>query len=506
MKKLAASMLTSAALCVMAAPAFAGERAGAFSISPFVGGYTFDGAEHLETAPVFGLRLGYDLTKNWGMELVGDYLETDESRTDLSTNALSYRLDILYNLMPDGPLVPYLAIGGGGITKGHGIDGLKIKEKTTDGTANAGLGVKYFLPDSVAKYFPTDSVALRGDVRQLFIFEEHNSVMYNWEYTAGLTFLFGGKKAAAPVVQPTPAPPAPTSSLDVMPASITKGETAKLSWTSQNATACSIQPGIGSVQTSGSMSVTPTESSKYTLSCAGQGGTTTSSSASLVVALPAPPPVLDADMDGVPDTLDKCPNTPSGVKVDKDGCPLDSDRDGVADYLDKCPDTPAGVTVDKDGCPLDSDKDGVFDYLDKCPNTPAGAKVDETGCTLAAKAAIEKYCSKPATVHVEFDTNKTTIKTKYDSDLKMLGDLLKEFPKAKGEISGHTDNVGSKEFNQKLSDQRAVSVKKYLVEKYGIDEQRISTKGYGELKPIASNKNKEGRAKNRRIETNFTCE
>ena len=72
---------------------------------------------------------------------------------------------------------------------------------------------------------------------------------------------------------------------------------------------------------------------------------------------PAPPPpppapvVLDSDNDGVPDNLDKCPGTPAGVAVDKDGCPLDSDNDGVPDYLDKCPGTPAGVKVDKDGCP-----------------------------------------------------------------------------------------------------------------------------------------------------------
>jgi OOP family OmpA-OmpF porin len=91
-------------------------------------------------------------------------------------------------------------------------------------------------------------------------------------------------------------------------------------------------------------------------------------------------PPVDSDGDGVPDYLDKCPETPKGVKVDKDGCPVDSDGDGVPDYLDKCPETPAGVKVDKDGCPLDSDGDGVPDYLDKCPGTPAGVKVDKDGC------------------------------------------------------------------------------------------------------------------------------
>ena len=58
---------------------------------------------------------------------------------------------------------------------------------------------------------------------------------------------------------------------------------------------------------------------------------------------------IDSDNDGVPDEYDACPNTPAGVKVDADGCPIDSDKDGVPDYLDKCPNTPAGVKVDADG-------------------------------------------------------------------------------------------------------------------------------------------------------------
>ena len=93
---------------------------------------------------------------------------------------------------------------------------------------------------------------------------------------------------------------------------------------------------------------------------------------------------VDEDKDGVPDYLDQCPNTPAGVKVTVSGCPVDEDKDGVPDYVDQCPNTPAGVKVDKVGCPvpLDGDKDGVVDSLDKCPNTPAGVKVDKVGCPV----------------------------------------------------------------------------------------------------------------------------
>ena len=120
--------------------------------------------------------------------------------------------------------------------------------------------------------------------------------------------------------------------------------------------------------------------------------------------------------------------------------------------------------------------------------------------------AAERFCDKPSVVVVEFDTNKSDIKTKYDEDLNKLGTFLKEWLKAKGEISGHTDNVGTDKYNIKLSQRRAASVKKYLEDKFNIAPERLTTEGYGESKPIASNKTKEGRQLNRRIETNFTCD
>ena len=120
--------------------------------------------------------------------------------------------------------------------------------------------------------------------------------------------------------------------------------------------------------------------------------------------------------------------------------------------------------------------------------------------------AAERFCDKPSVIVVEFDTNKSDIKTKYDEDLNKLGTFLKEWPKAKGEISGHTDNVGTQKYNLKLSQRRAASVKKYLVDKFNIDPERLTTEGYGESKPIASNKTKAGKQQNRRIETNFTCD
>jgi outer membrane protein OmpA-like peptidoglycan-associated protein len=135
----------------------------------------------------------------------------------------------------------------------------------------------------------------------------------------------------------------------------------------------------------------------------------------------------DSDGDGVPDSKDKCPDTPIGVKVDEFGCPTDSDKDGVPDYLDKCPSTPKNVKIDKDGCPLDSDGDGVPDYLDICLDTPHGVKVDDLGCPFDMDAdGVPDYLDKcPGTPHgVEVDESGCP----KDSDHDGVPDYLDKCP------------------------------------------------------------------------------
>jgi len=165
---------------------------------------------------------------------------------------------------------------------------------------------------------------------------------------------------------------------------------------------------------------------------------------------------------------------------------MDSDGDGVTDDLDRCPNTPKGVKVDAHGCPLDSDGDGVADYLDKCPNTPKEATVDARGCwTYAAK--------------VMFDINSAEIKSEAYPMLDEAILILEKNPEMKVEIDGHTDNTGSAAYNMNLSERRAKSVMKYFVDK-GVEAGQLTTKGFGFTKPAASNDTKEGRTKNRRVE------
>jgi len=146
---------------------------------------------------------------------------------------------------------------------------------------------------------------------------------------------------------------------------------------------------------------------------------------------------------------------------------------------------------------LDSDGDGVTDSLDQCPNTPKGIKVDRVGCPVPIPEKVS------ITLLVEFDFDKSVVKPQYHGDIEKVANFLKAYPKTTGELEGHTDSIGTDEYNMKLSQRRAQSVKKYLVDKFGIDPARLSTVGYGESQPVASNKTDAGRQKNRRVVANI---
>lgn len=234
--------------------------------------------------------------------------------------------------------------------------------------------------------------------------------------------------------------------------------------------------------------------------------------------------VLDSDEDGVKDAMDKCPNTPKGAVVDSTGCPEDSDKDGVYNGLDKCPNTPSGISVDSTGCPLDSDKDGVPDSKDKCPNTPANSVVDSTGCILDSDKdgvpdAIDQCPNTLPGVQIDsvgcpvnkkedlselrkgirFKRNSATLVKSSYGTLDDIIKLMKKHPQAKLEVQGHTDEVGTSDYNQQLSEKRAKAVTNYFVKK-GIEESRVRAVGYGSSRPVADNKKRSGREANRRVE------
>jgi len=268
----------------------------------------------------------------------------------------------------------------------------------------------------------------------------------------------------------------------------------------------------------------------------------------------------DSDMDGVSDKKDKCPDTPAGVAVDANGCPVDGDGDGVADYIDECPtvaglpslkgcpdkdkdgvadkddacpdvaglaslkgcpdsdgdgiadkddkcaNTPRGIKVDASGCPIDTDKDGVADSEDNCP-TVAGPK-ENKGCPVVVKEpeaakeitpdqiVIQNIKSTP----VHFVSGKSYLTDYSKGILDKLIKTLSADPANMVNIFGYTDSKGSDESNLKLSKDRIESVMAYLTSK-GIAAKRIiHQKAFGEANPVATNATEEGRLKNRRVE------
>ena len=196
---------------------------------------------------------------------------------------------------------------------------------------------------------------------------------------------------------------------------------------------------------------------------------------------------IDSDRDGVFDNIDRCPNTPRLSKVDKYGCPIDSDKDGVLDYKDRCAKTPKGVSVDRSGCPIDSDGDGIVDYKDKCQDTKEGLRVDPNGCPLKS------------TLNLHFNPSSDKIKVGSHDEIKRFAKFMRENKLYKAKITGHTDSIGKAVTNMKLSQQRAKATKDALVAE-GVEASRLTTAGRGELDPIESNRLKEGRQANRRIE------
>ena len=351
MKRHSVLLITLAWLTVvcLAGGASAEMEAGTFTVSPMIGGYIFEGNQDIKNRPAFGLGFGYNFDRNWGTEAVFNYVNTKSDAGKGDIKAYLYRLDGLYHFNATERFVPYVAAGVGGIyfDRSGGND--------NDPLVNYGGGLKYFI---------TEAIALRGDVRHVISFD---STYNNLLYTVGLSIFFGGTKEAAA------------------------------------------------------------------------------------------------------------------------RAPLDSDGDGVPDHLDRCPDTPAGVAVDSSGCPLDSDGDGVPDYLDKCPGTPIGARVDERGCWVLKD--------------VRFDIGKATIRPESYAILSEVVDIMDKNPELKIEIQGHTDSTGSAELNRMLSQNRAASVLEYFASE-GIDRTRLTCRGFGMDNPIASNATADGRAKNRRVELN----
>jgi len=435
---------------------------GSFSwLTPMAGWIKFSDrlfypTDSLKAGPVFGLRLGRNFANGFGIELAGAYSATKEAagleRDVTYTNASA---SIMFSPIHWAIGSPYLAAGGGATSrKADGVDGLDY------GSFEQAIGLRSWWGEHSG---------LRLEARNVLSIPHRNwgqAHQADQQYWAGIDFAWGGRPkdsdgdGVADRRDKCPDTPA--------------GATVDATGCPKDSDGDGVWDGIDK--------------------CLGtpKGAT--------VDATGCP---KDSDGDGVYDGIDQCPDTPKGASVDARGCPMDADGDGVPDGIDKCPNTPAGAKVDASGCPTDADGDGVFDGLDKCPGTPAGEKVDAEGCPIVVTEKETELLDTGMIrlQNVNFETAKADILPESFPVLDEVGAILRKWPQLNIEIGGHCDSRGSVAYNQKLSEARAASVKDYLVKKFPeLANTQLTSRGYGELKPIAPNNNALNMAKNRRVE------
>ncbi len=223
-------------------------------------------------------------------------------------------------------------------------------------------------------------------------------------------------------------------------------------------------------------------------------------------------PDPDNDGDGIADGDDACPDRAETVNgfQDEDGCPdevADRDGDGIADGDDPCPDEPedADGFEDGDGCPdPDNDGDGIADGDDACPDQAetVNGHEDEDGCP--DEEALVRIDEAAGCIvvreRIHFDTGKATLSADSFPILNRIADLLlRRDDVGPIEIQGHTDERGEAEANRSLSQRRAETVRRFLVNR-GVDGERLLARGYGEDQPLRDGHDEESWAENRRVE------
>lgn len=407
-KKVSTHAFPGLFLLAISAPGFAANVAEGYTLTPFVGGYTFDSDQDLETSPVFGLRGGYNFTERWTAELAASYVLAESELPNYpETDAYSYGIDALYHFNPSGTWVPFVVAGIGAGNQQRPAPGQK---DNGDWTYNIGGGIKYFL---------SDAVALRGDIRDVMLPEDSRT---NWEYTVGVTFLLGNRQQPAPL-----------------------------------AAACPVCAGA----------VADNRAPFVTLALPYNGSVDVPTHRKIRVAFSEP--IDPASITDKTMTVSQGKNLVPGTVVASTATSASFTQASVL-----APGTlyTGRITTgarDLAGNPL------AADYVWTFKTAPV---VDPK--VTSKVVFIDKFVMLEDT---NFEFDKATLSKAGKSMLDQNIQIMKENPTLKVRIAGYSSAQGTVAYNQELSERRADAVVAYLVEEGGIDPVRLDSIGYGESRP-----------------------
>ena len=427
LKKRSLGLLLGLSVLAAAAPGFAENRAGAVTVSPYVGGYIFDheqSYQNLETSPTYGIRAGYNFTENWGAEARFGYANADSRLPNgPEANVFTYGIDALYHFNVTPEFVPFLAAGIGGMH--HNFPGAQMGNYP-EYAPNYGLGIKYFV---------SENVALRGDVRHVILPDDE---LHNLEYTAGATFQFGGAK---PAVQQAAAVAEPATVVVVekeVAEKDTTPPTVSLTAPGEGATNGDIDRQV-SVAFSEAMDPATINAQTFTL----QNGTT---------AVPGTVQIASATSATFRSSQRLEPGTQYTGRI-------------------------STGTRDLAGNALPSDY--VWNFM-TAPVPETKVVTNVVTKTETEVVVVNKFIMLGKS-HFEF--NKASLTLEGKEMLKKNVKVMEDNPALMVQISGHASASGSAKYNQKLSERRANAAKGYLVNEGNIAPERIETIGYGETRP-----------------------
>ena len=398
------------------------------------------------------LRLGAQFSDILGIEISGGWVPLSAAGKDVNAFEYDAGLQLFFST---GTWRPFFMIGGGVY---HFPDG-EQRQPNADGTPglvdNSDFDPMFFYGVGL-RAMATDWFAGRIDLRHMFsdgLKPDGPAIGSNIEASIGVDFIFGG----------APPPPPPDKDGDGTP---------------DHQDAC---PDVtGPIDNKGCPPIVDQD---------GDGVLDTVDECPTVAGPAATGGCPDQDGDGIADSKDKCPTV--GGPAATEGCP-DKDGDGIVDSADECPDVKG--LAEFLGCP-DDDKDGIPNNKDRCPRLAGPA--DNKGCPPPSEEVKKQFSG--SIEGIGFETGSAKLTNESQPVIDKAAAVLKEYGNLHIRVEGHTDTKGKKAANQKLSEERANSVREALITA-GIGAERIEAVGYGQEKPKATNRNEKGRAQNRRIE------